>query len=351
MTDIEIINIILHGNQDKFRMLVEKYQSMVFRTCMGFLHDKDDADDLTQEVFIQIYQSLNSFKGDAAFSTWVYRITINASLNMVHKNSRTPILNRIGSLFDSGKEKEKFPPAYYNEDPESILIRHEKSKWIQDALDSLSENQRTAIVLSKYDDLSQKEIAEIMKTTEGAVEALIQRAKANLKVKLSSAYKKSDLYRRKSLSFVSNHKTELKMNCQLCQKESDKYREGKLSDDLRIQVESHLQQCTECAESYRIQSISDSIINQERALTPANDLTARIMGRIGNMEENGNNISKPFIRVLQPALLTTSIAAAIFIGVFIGNIYKPAGIVISRPVELSLIDDAAIESVDMLSNE
>jgi len=190
MTDIEIINMILHGNRDKFRLLVEKYQSMVFRTCMGFLHDKDDADDLTQEIFIQIYQSLNSFKGDSAFSTWVYRIAINASLNIVRKNSRIPVLNRIGSFFDSAKGREESIPAFDTEDPESILIGTEKSKWIQEALDTIPENQRTAIILSKYDNHSQQEIAEIMKITEGAVESLIQRAKANLKVKLSTAYKK-----------------------------------------------------------------------------------------------------------------------------------------------------------------
>jgi RNA polymerase sigma-70 factor (ECF subfamily) len=190
MTDIEIINIILHGSRDKFQTLVEKYQSLVFRTCIGFLHDKDDADDLTQEVFIQTYQSLNSFKGDSAFSTWIYRIAVNASLNRVRKNSRIPILNRLESLFDNGKEKKISLNAYETEDPESILIKHEKSKWIQNALDTLPENQRTAIVLSKYDDLSQKEIAEIMKITEGAVEALIQRAKKNLRIKLSASYKK-----------------------------------------------------------------------------------------------------------------------------------------------------------------
>ena len=190
MTDTEIINIILQGNRNEFQKLVERYKSMVFRTCMGFLHDKDDADDLTQEVFIQIYLSLNKFKGDSAFSTWIYRIAVNASLNRVRKNTVSPILSRLDSLFVTGKEREISFVSDDYEDPENILIRLEKSKWIQNALDSLPENQRTAIVLSKYDELSQKEISEIMKITEGAVESLIQRAKANLKVKLSSTYKK-----------------------------------------------------------------------------------------------------------------------------------------------------------------
>jgi hypothetical protein len=141
------------------------------------------------------------------------------------------------------------------------------------------------------------------------------------------------------------------MNCQLCQKETEKYREGKLSDDLRIQVESHLNQCFECAEIFRIQSIAEIIINKERKLTPANDLTTRIMDRIQYLEDTDNIISNPKIKVLQPALIITSIAAAIFIGVLIGNIYKPAAKINSRPVELSMIDDATLESLYVLSNE
>jgi RNA polymerase sigma-70 factor (ECF subfamily) len=159
---------------------------------MGFLHNKDDADDLTQDIFIQAYLSLHSFKGESTFFTWIYRIAVNASLNKVRKNSGNQVLNRLDSLFGSGKEKDISLPVFDTDNPESILIRQEHSKWVQDALDSLPENQRTAIVLSKYDDLSQKEIAEIMKTTEGAVEALIQRAKTNLRVKLSSSNKKNN---------------------------------------------------------------------------------------------------------------------------------------------------------------
>ena len=86
MTDSEVIKLILQGDKEKFRILVEKYQQMVFRTCMGFLHNKDDADDLTQDVFIQVYQSLPRFKGESAFSTWIYRIAVNASLNKIRKS-------------------------------------------------------------------------------------------------------------------------------------------------------------------------------------------------------------------------------------------------------------------------
>lgn len=186
MTDSEIIKLVIRGEKEKFRMLVEQYQQMVFRTCMGFLHNKDDADDLTQDIFFQAYQSLSRFKGEAAFSTWLYRIAVNASLNKVRKSSKNLILQRIDAFFGTEKSGEApFLPSDA-EDPENILIRQEHVEWVRRALDSLPENQRTAIVLSKYDDLSQKEIAEIMKTSQGAVEALLQRAKKNLREKLST---------------------------------------------------------------------------------------------------------------------------------------------------------------------
>jgi RNA polymerase sigma-70 factor (ECF subfamily) len=157
---------------------------------MGFLHHKDDADDLTQEVFIQTYQTLPGFKGDASFATWIYRISVNASLNKIRKSQKNQLLQRLESVFGSDTGKEYSIPIADTDNPENILIRSEHREWVQRALNSLPENQRTAIVLSKYDDLSQKEIAAIMNTTEGAVEALLQRAKSNLREKLSALQKK-----------------------------------------------------------------------------------------------------------------------------------------------------------------
>ena len=191
MADDELIEQILQGNRDIYRELVSKYQSMLFRTCMGFLHNKEDAEDLTQEIFIQIYQSLPKFRGESSFSTWIYRIAVNAALNKIRKESKSFWGQRFESFL--GGEKQEMPeiPIPVNENPENILIQAEHREWIQRALNSLPENQRTAIVLSKYDDLSQKEIAQIMNITEGAVEALMQRGKANLRQRLSSFSKKS----------------------------------------------------------------------------------------------------------------------------------------------------------------
>lgn len=197
MTDIEIIDNILEGDRNSYTILVERHQTMVFRTCLGFVHNKDDADDLTQETFIQAYQSLKSFKGEASFPTWLYRIAVNASLNKVRRSSKFNFLQRFESFFGSAKGTDTAYPDLHTEDPENILIRAEQQEWVQRALDSLPEKQRTAIVLSKYDELSQKEIAEIMNTTEGAVEALLQRAKTNLREKLLANEKNIKYDRRK----------------------------------------------------------------------------------------------------------------------------------------------------------
>jgi RNA polymerase sigma-70 factor, ECF subfamily len=191
LTDNEIIQQVLSGNRNNYSLLVERYQSMVFRTSMGFLHNKEEAEDLAQEVFIQAYLALTKFKGDSSYSTWLYRIAVNAALNKIRKTSKSFILKRLESVFGTEKNADNHLYISDNENPENIIIGNEHREWIKQALNSLPENQRTAIVLSKYDDLPQKEIASIMSTTEGAVEALIQRAKANLREKLSSFTKKN----------------------------------------------------------------------------------------------------------------------------------------------------------------
>ncbi|MDY0098147.1 MAG: sigma-70 family RNA polymerase sigma factor [Bacteroidales bacterium] len=190
MDDKDAIALILKGDREKFRLLVEKYQQMVFRTCLGFVHNKEDADDLTQDVFIRAYQSLSRFKGNSAFSTWLYRIAVNASLNRIRKSPLNILFRKPGDTSANIKEEDNFYHLKDEDNPEKILIRQEHVKMVHRALESLPENQRTAMVLSKYDELPQKEIAEIMKISEGAVEALLQRAKKNLREKLGASQKK-----------------------------------------------------------------------------------------------------------------------------------------------------------------
>jgi len=141
------------------------------------------------------------------------------------------------------------------------------------------------------------------------------------------------------------------MNCQFCQQISDDYFGGKLSGDMRSKVEAHLQNCEDCTESYNLLSFAEKVIESEKEIDPDQFLTARIMAGIEAHEESARKISSPFKRILRPALIATALAAAVFAGVMIGNLYMPSTRVLSKPVEFALIDDITIEAVDVLSNE
>lgn len=188
MTDAEIIKKIAEGDQQAFSRLVGQYQNMVFRVCMGFLHNSSDADDVCQEVFIEVHRSIGKFKGESKISTWLYRISVNKSLNYLRDNKRKSLMRSIESYFshtdDSGIDIQS-----NQKQADEILENDDRKKALKQALNSLPENQRTAFVLHKYDDLPYKEIADIMNISLSSVESLLFRAKQNLQKKLLNFYK------------------------------------------------------------------------------------------------------------------------------------------------------------------
>jgi RNA polymerase sigma-70 factor (ECF subfamily) len=190
MTQIELIKLVLDGNQEAFRSIVEQYKANVFRTCLGFVHSREDAEELTQDVFVNIYHNLDRFKGDSTFSTWIYRIAVNSSLNHLRKQKKFSFIQRFENIFGGEIHENNNAAIKYSDSPEKLMIDEERNNQLYKAIDSLPENQRIAFTLSKYEDMPQREIAGIMNLTEGAVEALLQRAKANLQKKLSGYIKK-----------------------------------------------------------------------------------------------------------------------------------------------------------------
>ncbi len=180
MTDHEIIDHIRSGNTQAFQQLVERHQEMVFRTALGFVHVKEEAEDIAQEVFLSVFRSLNQFGGQAEFSTWLYRIVVNTSLNQVRKKRRQEWLQSAGDAL-----AQLFDRATDDRNPEQNMLDEELDQAVRQAIDSLSEKQRTALVLQKYDELSQREIAVVMQISEGAVEQHLQRARLNLQKKLA----------------------------------------------------------------------------------------------------------------------------------------------------------------------
>ncbi|MBX2934600.1 MAG: RNA polymerase sigma factor [Ferruginibacter sp.] len=182
----ELIAQLQQGNEQAFTKLVDDWQDMVYNTALGIVQNEEDADDITQEVFIQAYQSISSFKGDAKISTWLYRITVSKALDHEKRKKRKKRFGFVQSLLGSGDE-EHIHPVLFNH-PGVELEKKEKARELFNALKRIPEKQRIAFTLHKLEGQSYQEVAEIMNTTLYAVESLIGRAKANLKKELIKYY-------------------------------------------------------------------------------------------------------------------------------------------------------------------
>lgn len=178
MQDFDLIDSIIAGNQKDFERLITKYQPNVFRVSIGLLHNKEDAEEVTQDVFLKLYYSLGGFNKRSSFSTWLYRLTVNTTLNFLRRKERRRSWTRLSGIFQLSTT---------DSSPERRMVTHSDSELIRQAIDSLPEKQRLAFVLTKYEELSQKEVAPIMNISEGAVEQLVLRAKNNLRKKLALA--------------------------------------------------------------------------------------------------------------------------------------------------------------------
>lgn len=172
-----------------FKSVVTEYQEKVRNTCFRFVNHPDDADDLAQEVFIQVYESMHRFRGQAELSTWIYRIAVNKSLDFLRRKKRKKRFTHLISLFGLADEARDIPVPGGN-DPYEELQTEERRQVLNWALDKLPENQRTAIILGKYQGFSTKEVAVIMDVSVTAVEGLVHRAKKNLQKSLHRYFEK-----------------------------------------------------------------------------------------------------------------------------------------------------------------
>ncbi len=177
------------GDIKSYRMLVDEHQKKVLNTCYRFVGNREDAEDLTQEVFIEVYKSISSFRGESQISTWIYRIAVTKSLDFIRKKKRKKRFAILKNTF-SGDTVEEDIPDNQNLNPGGKIEEKDRIRILNEALELLPENQKAAFTLSKYDEMSYKEIAEILNTTVSSVESLIHRAKENLKKKLRNYYEK-----------------------------------------------------------------------------------------------------------------------------------------------------------------
>ncbi|MEI7694846.1 MAG: RNA polymerase sigma factor [Chlorobium sp.] len=177
------------SRDEMFRNIVAEHQELVLNTCYRFVFNREDAEDLAQEVFVEVFRSFDQFREESKLSTWIYRIAVTKSLDhlrRVKRKKRFSSLKRVLGLADAADNIAA--PSMNN--PAEELASSERAKVLQDALDTLPESQKIAFLLSKQDGYSNQEIADILNTSLSAVESLVHRAKKNLYNKLYASYKK-----------------------------------------------------------------------------------------------------------------------------------------------------------------
>jgi len=177
LEDNELIRKISDKDLLAFKQLVERHNNLVYNTCYNILGDHHQAEEAVQDVFLQIYKSAGAFRHQSKVSTWIYRIAVNRSLNIIRHNKRSRWIKSLSTLTNEES---------CGEEPDKLLEKKEMKSLLKNVVDSLPEKQRTVFILNKYENLSPSTIAEILDISINSVEVRIHRAKINLQKKLAS---------------------------------------------------------------------------------------------------------------------------------------------------------------------
>jgi RNA polymerase sigma-70 factor (ECF subfamily) len=183
--DADLMLRVKRGDHVAFAELVEKYKQPVMNLVYRFLRDATEAEDLAQNVFVQVYKSAARYEVSARFSTWLFTIARNLCLNELRRRSRHP----ADSLDASNNPESEDQPARQFEDPKATqppdkLLHGELERKVDEAIAALPETQRTAIILCRRDDLSYEDIAKIIGCSLSATKSLIHRGRETLKQQL-----------------------------------------------------------------------------------------------------------------------------------------------------------------------
>lgn len=158
---------------------------MVYNLALQYVQNIEDAEEITQDVFMAVYRSLSTFREDSSYSTWIYQITINKSLDFIKAKKRKKRFGFLTALLGDDQNGEIKSPVEFNH-PGVQMEDKESLKRLFEHINSLPDNQKTALILHKIEQLPQAEVARIMELSPKAVESLVQRAKTGLAKKRSN---------------------------------------------------------------------------------------------------------------------------------------------------------------------
>jgi|SRR5574344_9749 RNA polymerase sigma-70 factor, ECF subfamily len=181
--DLALIKQVQQGNKQAYNLLVKKYQYKVVSIAQKYVFDPSDAQDIAQEAFIKAYQALASFRGDSAFYTWLYRITVNTAMNYLNTNGKKSSFVDINTPdIESYDGSERL---HQIDNPENILESHDVKKIIIKTLNALPEELKQTIILREIEELSYEEIALKMGCPIGTVRSRIFRARETIDKELT----------------------------------------------------------------------------------------------------------------------------------------------------------------------
>jgi RNA polymerase sigma-70 factor (family 1) len=181
LSEEQILAGIRQSDRASFRNLVDIYQVKVLNICQAYLHNRDEAEDIAQDVFIEVFESIHKFRGDSRLGTWITRIAINKAINRSKKLKRQSLL-QIRTTNLTGNDLKKFGQfGSDNDEQHQSMTQKEDQAALNHALDKLPDQQKNAFILQHYEELSYQEIAEVLGISLSAVESLLFRSRNNLR--------------------------------------------------------------------------------------------------------------------------------------------------------------------------
>lgn len=189
MEEKQLLQGLQSRQESAFKYLVDTYQTKVYNTVLAIVQNSEEAEDVAQEVFMEVYESIEKFRGDAKVSSWVYRIATTKALEAYRKRKTQKRWGGfLSSLFGENEEVIHHPADFVH--PGVVLENKERSTILFKAISKLADNQKIAFTLHHVEGLSYQEITEVMQLSLSSVESLLFRAKSNLRTLLKEYYAK-----------------------------------------------------------------------------------------------------------------------------------------------------------------
>jgi RNA polymerase sigma-70 factor, ECF subfamily len=182
-SDLELMLRVTHGDVESFEVLLNRHRVPLLSYFVRMVRDQALAEDLTQEAFLRVYQARERYQPEARFTTWLYRIATNLALNAIRDRRGEPLTFTVPES-DDGQTAALERVADGRPTVEQQMLESDRERTIREAVESLPERQRAAVILHKYQEVDYRQIAEVLKVSESAVKSLLFRAYESLRIRL-----------------------------------------------------------------------------------------------------------------------------------------------------------------------